>query len=326
MIAFFEDTFTRYPFNSFGSIVDDDSVGYASRPRPARCTPVASEATVAHESPSVARQRGEPGALADIWLNEGWASYAEWLWTEEDGGRHRAGEVRGGHGHPGDDPFWEVVIADPGSVGTVRRPVYDRGAATLHALRLKVGDKAFFVGARRWIHRYNDSTATTEDFEAVYEEASGKDLGPFFDAWLREGSKPDVPYGIPRPASVTGSAREAAGRPGASFWDLGPLAPSTRRDNAGAMGELGVPATLEVTVGTHRLVRHAVPGGRVPGRRQGGQPRRADGRGPAGPSRFRGDRAGLPRRHGVRRGPDCAAAGGRRCRRRVPRGSHSRRR
>jgi aminopeptidase N len=68
--------------------------------------------------------------------------------------------------------------------------VYDRGAATLHALRVKVGDRAFFEAAQEWLERYDDSTATTEDFEAVYEKVSGQDLDSFFDLWLRTPSKP----------------------------------------------------------------------------------------------------------------------------------------
>ncbi len=48
----------------------------------------------------------------------------------------------------------------------------------------------FFAGARRWLELYGDGTATTEDFEAVYETVSGQDLDAFFDVWLRTSSKP----------------------------------------------------------------------------------------------------------------------------------------
>ena len=91
---------------------------------------------------------------------------------------------------PADDEFWNLAIADPGPFGLFLGAIYDRGAATLHALRVEVGDEAFYAAAREWLVRYDDSTGTTEDFEAVYEEVSGQDLGIFFDVWLRTPSKP----------------------------------------------------------------------------------------------------------------------------------------
>ena len=91
---------------------------------------------------------------------------------------------------PAEDEFWELTIADPGPFGLFLGAVYDRGAATLHALRVKVGDEDFFAAAQEWLTRYNDATGTTEDFEAVYEEVSGQDLDAFFDVWLRTPSKP----------------------------------------------------------------------------------------------------------------------------------------
>ena len=68
--------------------------------------------------------------------------------------------------------------------------IYDRGAATLHALRVEVGDEAFFAGARSGSSATTTRPATTEDFEAVYEEVSGQDLGAFFDTWVRTPTKP----------------------------------------------------------------------------------------------------------------------------------------
>ncbi len=192
MISVFEDAFGPYPFNSFGSIVDDDSVGYAleTQTRPVYSR-VARESTVAHE---LAHQwfgnAVSPERWQDIWLNEGWATYAEWVWTEAAGGDSAQTRFEEVMEIPDDDPFWELVVADPGPLGLFLGAIYDRGAATLHALRGKVGDENFFAGARRWLEHYGDGTATTEDFEAVYETVSGQDLDAFFDVWLRTPSKP----------------------------------------------------------------------------------------------------------------------------------------
>jgi aminopeptidase N len=88
---------------------------------------------------------------------------------------------------------WALNIADPGRDNLFAGQVYLRGAAALYALRAKIGDAAFLSGTRTWLSRYNDSTATTEDFEAVMEKASGQQLDAFFDDWLREGDRPAMP-------------------------------------------------------------------------------------------------------------------------------------
>ena len=77
-----------------------------------------------------------------------------------------------------------------GPLGLFLSGVYDRGAATLHALREKIGDDAFFEASREWLTRYDDSTASTDDFEALFEEISEEDLTTFFDVWVWTPEKP----------------------------------------------------------------------------------------------------------------------------------------
>ncbi len=195
MIALFETEFGPYPFSSYGAIVDDDSVGYAletqTRPIYSRN---ASEGTVAHE---LAHQwlgnSVSPARWQDIWLNEGWASYAEWLWSEHDGRTTAAENFADVMATPATSSFWQTMIADPGPLGLFAGAVYDRGAATLYALRLEIGEDAFGALSREWPARYKDSAATTDDLQALAEELSGQDLEEFFDVWVWKAGKPAVP-------------------------------------------------------------------------------------------------------------------------------------
>ena len=71
--------------------------------------------------------------------------------------------------------------------------VYERGALTLHALRLTVGDAAFFAILSEWTGRFHNGNVTTEDFVALAEEVSGEQLDAFFEAWLFEPALPALP-------------------------------------------------------------------------------------------------------------------------------------
>jgi aminopeptidase N len=198
MIDFFESKFGPYPFNSFGSIVDNDSVGYAleTQTRPVY-SGQANAGTVAHE---LAHQwfgnAVSPERWQDIWLNEGWARYAEWMWSEETGIRSTQQAYNLWYAPERSAGYWALPIGDPGPLNLFAGQVYDRGAATLQALRVEVGDEAFFAGARLWLERYDDFSATSEDFQAVYEEASGEDLDDFFQIWLRDTVKPPATWTV----------------------------------------------------------------------------------------------------------------------------------
>jgi aminopeptidase N len=84
-------------------------------------------------------------------------------------------------------------IGDPGADHLFNGAVYQRGALTLHALRLEVGDEAFFEILRTYTARFAYSNATTADFIAIAEEISGQELDELFDAWLYQILIPDIP-------------------------------------------------------------------------------------------------------------------------------------
>ena len=77
--------------------------------------------------------------------------------------------------------------------------VYNRGAMTLQALRNEVGDDAFFRILHAWAASQAGRTATTEEFTALAEEVSGRELDDLFTAWL---FTPGRPAGLPEPAAA----------------------------------------------------------------------------------------------------------------------------
>lgn len=195
MLVFFEEAFGPYPFVSYGAIVDDDSVGYALETQTRSFfSRNAGEGTIAHE---MAHQwmgdHVSPDRWADIWLNEGWATYASWMWSEHQGRRTAQQSFDQVMNIPASNGFWDVIVADPGPLCLFCSPIYDRGAATLHALRTTIGDDAFFELAQTWVQEYGGGSATTEDFIALAEQVSGQDLDDLFDAWLYTPARPSTP-------------------------------------------------------------------------------------------------------------------------------------
>jgi aminopeptidase N len=189
--------FGRYPFSSTGGIADKAGVGYSletqGRPvydrRTAGVNP--SGGLIAHEQAH--QWYGDsvtPAFWRDIWLNEGFATYAEWLYSEHTGGRTAQQIFDETYAQPANADVWQPVMADPGRDNIFHETVYDRGAMTLHVLRKAIGDEDFFTLVKRWPagHRYGN--VTTADFIAFSEKISHKDLGALFQAWAFTAGKP----------------------------------------------------------------------------------------------------------------------------------------
>jgi aminopeptidase N len=139
---------------------------------------------------------------SDIWLNEGFARYAEALWIEHRDGpvSLRAWLVRSYNGFSGDSDTFGPP-GTPAADDLFNPSVYVRGALALHALRVELGDALFFETLRTYAARHQYGNATTADFRAVAEELSGRDLEPLFQRWIYErGLPPPAELGIGPPA------------------------------------------------------------------------------------------------------------------------------
>ncbi|WP_369202081.1 M1 family metallopeptidase [Streptomyces sp. PU-14G] len=202
--------FGTYPFDAMGGYVPNTDTTYAletqTRPfySPDDFADGSNTSVVVHE---MAHQwYGDSVSLKgwkDIWINEGFAAYAQWLWSEDQGeGTARELADYAYASRPADDDFWKVKPGDPGPDNQFHSAVYDRGAMALQALREKIGDKDFFAVLKGWPQQHEGGNADVGDFVAYAEKVSGEPLAELFDTWLFQPAKP--------PASEAGLKAKAA--------------------------------------------------------------------------------------------------------------------
>jgi aminopeptidase N len=189
-----------YPFSTVGGLATSLEPGFAleNQTRPTYSPASLDLPTLVHE---LAHQWfGDSVAVeswADIWLNEGAATFFEWRWAETHGGPSAASRLRSEYdAMAADDAFWESAVADPcptyqNCVSSIFAPfVYQRGSMAFQALRNRVGEADFWALLRRWVTDHRGTTGSTAQFTALAEEVSGEDLDAFFAAWLTSPSKP----------------------------------------------------------------------------------------------------------------------------------------
>ncbi|GCB48180.1 M1 family metallopeptidase [Streptomyces sp. NL15-2K] len=197
ILAWAEDAFGPYPFSSTGAIVDrDGDTGYALETQNRPFFPgVPDTALLVHE---LAHQwygnSVTPKTWQDMWLNEGFATYAEWLWAEDHGGdsAQETFDALYDHGEDTYEDLWTFPPAEPPDAAHISdSPVYQRGAMVLHKIRQTVGDDAFRAIIRGWAAAHRHGNADTADFTAYVEKrAPAEDFGGVWEEWLYGEGKP----------------------------------------------------------------------------------------------------------------------------------------
>ncbi|MGL5867285.1 MAG: M1 family metallopeptidase [Dermatophilaceae bacterium] len=199
MLAVFAELFGPYPFDRYTVVVTDDILEI----------PLESQTLSTFGSNHLARgwdaQRliahelahqwfgnaVTAASLADIWLHEGFACYAEWLWAEASGRSTVDREAARHHRVLAARPQ-DLVLADPGPDRVFDDRVYKRGALALHALRTVVGGRRFFALVRDWVCQHRYGVVTTADFEAHVASDIGMH-GALLSAWIRRPELPALP-------------------------------------------------------------------------------------------------------------------------------------
>ena len=199
MMEFFIDRFGPYPFASYTSVITEDDLEIPLESQSLSTFGrnfVSGEwdavRLIAHE---LAHQWfGNAVTLSrwkDIWLHEGFACYAEWLWSEECG-LDSAAERAEHHHEKLSGLEQDLTLGDPTPALMFDDRVYKRGALTLHALRGSVGDDVFFEILRSWVAKHQGGSVTTEQFIEHASTIAGQSLAELFDAWLFQTALPAI--------------------------------------------------------------------------------------------------------------------------------------
>jgi aminopeptidase N len=199
-----EDTFGPYPFSSTGAIIErEDDIAYALETQNRPVFPgVPDTELLVHE---LAHQwygdSVSPKTWRDMWLNEGFATYAEWLWQEDHDGESAQeifDQLYAGDYY--DDPedneaIWAFPPGKPTDAAHISDPpVYVRGAMVLHKIRETVGDDTFYEIIQGWAATHRHGNADTDDFTAYVErQAPDQDFTPVWEEWLYGEGRPDQP-------------------------------------------------------------------------------------------------------------------------------------
>lgn len=202
MVDFYSALFGHYPFADYQVVITDDELEI---PLEAQGLSIfgsnhvkgdhAFERLIAHELSH--QWFGNSVGLSewkDIWLNEGFACYCEWLWFEHAHGRP-AHESARSHYQVLARKKQDILLSDPGTHDMFDDRVYKRGALTVHALRRLLGDELFFLTVREYLSAAQHSTVTPDDLisrlRAVAVDPSAVDA--LLDEWLNHEVLPKFP-------------------------------------------------------------------------------------------------------------------------------------
>lgn len=195
MIAWLEARFGPYPFDTAGLMTIPVATGMETQTMITLAAGFPDEVMVHELAHHWFGDSVTPLDWSAMWLNEGWAMYAQALWQEQFGAnfgqpspladtlagwRTKDAELREEHGPPGD--YKPGHFASPN--------VYYCPALMLHEIRKEIGDRAFFEMAKAWAQQHKNTNQDRASFTAFVNKVTGRDFTALIDAWLDSPTTP----------------------------------------------------------------------------------------------------------------------------------------
>jgi aminopeptidase N len=198
ILDFLASKFGRYPVDAAGGIFLAEPIGFSleTMSRPIYSGRAGNIQTIVHENAH--QWYGDSVAVQDwkdVCLNECFASYAQWLWSEAKDGQNLDDRYRTQVASAG-DRFWAGKLYDMGP-GREFTSVYSKGPLALHALRRQIGEFAFNFVLKTWPALHRNGNASLPEFQHYTERVSHQNLQGFFDAWFYGNTKPAAQYLYP---------------------------------------------------------------------------------------------------------------------------------
>jgi len=193
MLDFYQELFGPYPYEKlahvqsstrFGGMENSSAIFYAMG---SWAEQEMGESVIAHET--VHQWFGDhvtPEAWSHLWVSEGFATYFGAVYFGERDGPEafRASMDNGRRTIIDSDASNRPVVDErPDLFGLLNSNSYPKGAWILHMLRSMLGDEAFYTAIRAYYAEHAGGSASTDDVRRAMEEASGEELGWFFEQW-----------------------------------------------------------------------------------------------------------------------------------------------
>jgi aminopeptidase N len=132
------------------------------------------------------------------WLNEGFATYFEAMWCEENEGADEfAWNLRQDqHAYLDEDAhrYRRPIVCNRyrNPIELFDRHLYEKGSVVLHMLRRLVGDALFFKALNLYCTRHRGQNVITKDLERAFEDSTGRNLEFFFSQWVYQEGHPEI--------------------------------------------------------------------------------------------------------------------------------------